>query len=417
MIFNVSIIPVSLMIVALLIFEIVFGFFMFQYVAFILAILLFLLIGQYTLERGFNKLFIHRVLEQKGVQEGQEIKIITIIENKKWLPISLVIIKQRMLSDLECSINEYAALAPSGGHRISKYSISWYERLKETYAVKTKKRGTYVAREVEVTIGDVFGFFSRAQKIDDLVEILVYPRVRKLNDFSFQNNSLQGEQTIRRWIHKDPLYIKGIREYNVEDRMKDIHWKSSLKMNKLMVKDYDYTSERAVVVIVNVYSGGTLWIKPDYKAIDLGTELAASLVKDSLDQGIPAGMWTNAQVTSYRERCSTEIPPSLNSFKTVLELGARLCYYHRTSLSKYLSDRAYALDKNTNYILITPFLDEESIKTIMKLKRYGYMVGLIDVSSEQNLPDIQGIEKVRCGERERGKADGLGETGADIIYH
>ena len=42
--------------------------------------------------------------------------------------------------------------------------------------------------------------------------------------------------TVYKMIHKDPLYIKGIREYNVEDRMKDIHWKSSLKMKKLMVK-------------------------------------------------------------------------------------------------------------------------------------------------------------------------------------
>ena len=34
--------------------------------------------------------------------------------------------------------------------------------------------------------------------------------------------------------------------------MKDIHWKSSLKMNKLMVKDYDFTSERELVIIVNI---------------------------------------------------------------------------------------------------------------------------------------------------------------------
>lgn len=386
------------------------GIFNIQYFIFMLAIFVLLFVGRYTLRKGFYNLTIKRVPREKGVPEGENFEITTVIENKKWLPISFLLVKEEIASEIEFPTNEYASINISKSLRVSRYSVSRYERLKRPYTVKTKKRGTYVIRYIDVTVGDVFGFFSDTQPREDIVELLVYPKLVSLRDFSFKNTSLQGEQLIKRWIHKDPLYIKGIREYNIEDRMKDIHWKSSLKMNKLMVKDYDYTSERSVVAIVNVDCGGAYWKKADYQGIDIGVELAVSIIKDSIDQGIPAGLWTNAQVASHKEHFKSEINPSLNTFRGALELGARICYFHRTSLYKYLREKSSGLSKNTSYILITPYLDEESAVLLQKLNRMGYMFHLIDISTEADIPAIKGIEKVKCSRLEGGKQDELDET-------
>lgn len=396
MIKKVMIIYFAVLASAAMFLEIISGVYITQYLVFMVVVGIISCLGKVIPEKSLKQLVIRREINKNGIFEGEELKITTVIENRKRLPIPLLIINEEIPLELEYAVNEYAALAPANEKRVNKYSVSGHERLRSKVVVQAQKRGTYIIRNMEVTIGDPFGLFANHQKIDDLIEILVFPKLMHINDFNFQNMSLQGEQVIKRWIHQDPLYIKGIREYNVEDRMKDIHWKSSLKMNKLMVKEYDHTSERSIVIIVNIYSGSNLWLKPDYSGIDNGLKLGISIIKSALDQGIPAGLWTNAQVTSYHEHYKAEIWPSLNSLKTVLELAARMCYYHRTSLHKYLGEKAYAFNKDTNYILVTTYIDEESINTLRKLKRLGYMISIIDSSTETDLPDIKGIEKIKC---------------------
>lgn len=127
--------------------------------------------------------------------------------------------------------------------------------------------------------------------------------------------NLIGDNVIKRWIHTDPLYIKGIRDYRSEDRFKDIHWKSSLKSDKLIVKEYDFTSDREIVVIVNVQCAENAWLSVDRNRIEAIIGLAASLCYKCLNMGSRTGMWTNAKLTSLCNNFKKEVYPSLNSLK------------------------------------------------------------------------------------------------------
>lgn len=366
---------------------------MIGYFAFITLLIFLLTLAEYTRQRGFDKLTIKRESDKLAVSEGEEFKITINIENNKWLPISFLLLKEKVPGNIEFTLEESLRRYIEFNYHVTRYNINWFEKIRRSYSYKAYKRGTYLLKEIEVSIGDVFGFFSRDVVIDDYLELLVYPKLVDLKKVEFNTTSLYGDNIIRRWIYKDPLYIKGIREYSVEDRMKDIHWKTSLKMNKLMVKDYDYTSEMELVIIVNVQCGDPYWQSIIPKDIERAISVGASFAKQALKEGIPVGMQTNSQLLSYGNPLSKGVAPSLNSFKNIMELCARIDYTPRLAFNEFLTQEGKYFNKNRTYLIITSHLNAEAVSLLGKLRRTGFLIKLLDVSSKHDLPNLHGIEK------------------------
>jgi uncharacterized protein (DUF58 family) len=373
---------------------------MLGYFAFITLLIILLALAEYTRQRGLEKLVISRESDKLAVSEGEEFKISINIENRKWLPISFLLLKEKVPGNIEFDVDESFNRYAEFNYHVTRLNISWYERIRRSYAYRAHKRGTYLLKEIEVSIGDIFGFFSRDTVVDDYMELLVYPRLVDLKKLQFSTTSLYGDNIIRRWIYKDPLYIKGIRKYNIEDRMKDIHWKSSLKMNRLMVKDYDYTSEMELVIIIDVQCGDPYWQSIISKDIERAISVGASFAKQALLEGIPVGMLTNSQLLSYGNSSNKGIAPSLSSLKDIMELCARIDYTPRLSFAEFLKQEGKHFNKNRTYLIIASYLNAESVALLGKLRRAGFLIKLLDVSSKQDLPNIDGIEKAVYKEAE-----------------
>ncbi len=366
---------------------------MLGYFAFIVLLILLLGFAEFTGRRGFDKLTIWRESDKQAVSEGEEFKISINIENNKWLPISFLLLKEKVPGNIEFSLDESFDRYVEFNYHVTRYNINWFERIRRGYVYKAHKRGTYLLKEIEVSIGDIFGFFSKDIMLEDYLELLVYPKLVDLRKIQFSTTSLYGDNIIRRWIYKDPLYIKGIREYSIEDRMKDIHWKSSLKMNKLMVKDYDYTSEMELIIIVDVQCGDPYWQSIIPKDIERAISVGASFAKQALQEGIPAGMITNAQVLCYGNSSIKGVAPSSSSLKDIMELCARMDYTPRLSFNEFLKQEGKYFNRNRTYLIITSYLNAEAVSLLAKLRRTGILIKLLDVSSKHNLPEVQGIEK------------------------
>lgn len=367
---------------------------MIGYFIFLFIIIFLIIFAEFTREKGFNNLTVKREVLKAEVVEGENFNITIVVENNKWLPISFLLLKEAIPGELRFLDLDSQFVKEDALYHVSRLNVLWYERLKRSYTLKANKRGAYLIKDIKVIIGDFFGFLTKDKDYEDYMELLVYPKLLDVDKVRFDTTNLYGDNVIKRWIHKDPLYIKGIREYTVEDRMKDIHWKSSLKMNKLMVKDYDYTSELEFNLILNVQCGDPYWYSIDEKAVERGVRLAASMALKTTREGIPTGMWTNAHVVAYNGEGKGEVTPSVNSFKGIMELCARIDYSPKFTFEQMLLDRAKHFNKNCTYIIITSFLNAESINVLKKLKRSGFMIKLIDISENSTVPAIDGIEKV-----------------------
>jgi len=357
-------------------------------------LIIILLVGEFTRKKGFINLNISRNIDKERVMPNEEFTLTTTIENNKRLPISFLMLSQKMPEAIEFVSESDEFKQDTELWHISKYTIGWYERKRRIYKLKCKKRGAYVIRDMTVTIGDLFGFSAETMAMEDFLEILVYPRLINMKNGQFANTNFQGDNYVKRWIHQDPLYIKGIREYNVEDRMKDIHWKSSLKMGRLMVKEYDFTSDRELTIIVNGQCGEPYWSSIQPVAIENAISVAASLASKAIKGGVPSGLWTNCQLVGIQSKISSEVNPDINALRKIMEISARMTYTITIKFCEYLRSKINQFNGNCTYVIITPYLDEESIGILSKLKRKGILIKVIDVSLKSTVTYISGIEKI-----------------------
>jgi uncharacterized protein (DUF58 family) len=351
-------------------------------------------ISNITKKIGFKKLKIEREVDNPRIFEGEVFSIKTTVENNKLLPISFLVINEVIPNGIKFNSEVVSYKYGSQLCHISRYKIGWYERRKRTYELVAQKRGAYILKNIQITVGDIFGLSAESIDTENYVEVLVYPRLRNISSYKFDTTSFQGDRTVKRWILKDTLYIKGIREYNVEDRMKDIHWKTSLKMDKLMVKDYDTTEDKELVMILNVQCGDPAWAHIIEEPIENGIRVAVSLANKAIKEGVATGLWTNARIVSMNGNLAGEVKPDLNSFKRIMELAARIDLGAKVEFNEYLKQRTNKFNKNATYVLITPFLNEKSIGTLNRLCKSGFKIKIIDVSINGDVPFISGIEKI-----------------------
>jgi uncharacterized protein (DUF58 family) len=366
---------------------------MIGYLIFIFVVVVLVITAELTRRKGFNDLTITRKVEKPAISPGENFYMTMVIENNKRLPISFLLVSEKIAGEIQCIEDDDGLSSVEFSYHTTRYSVGGFERIKRKYTLKPKKRGTYLLKDLNISIGDALGFYTSDAETKDYIELLVYPKPADLSKLGINTTSLYGERVIRRWIYNDPLYVRGIREYNIEDRMKDIHWKSSLKMNKLMVKDYDYTSDLEVVLILDVQCGEPFYGSINSSVIEIGASLCAALAQHCIREGTPVGMWTNSQVIYYSDDYKGEIQPSLNSLKVIMELCARIDYTPSKSFDEYILEKSKHFNKNTTYIILSSFLNENSVQMLSRLRRSGFLVKLIDISEKSTLPSISGIEK------------------------
>ena len=366
---------------------------MITYLGFVFVVLILILYSNYIRRKGFEELTIERTVSKDKLEVGEEFYLYTLVENRKKVPVPFLNIRQGFPTELTDNLGKH--------HNNMFFNIKGFERAKGKVKLKAGKRGVYLLKDLKISLGDMLGFNIETKEMEDFKEIVVYPKLKNFNSYEVINNNIQGDNLIKRWIFQDPLYIKSLREYNVEDRMKDIHWPSSLRQNKLMVKEYDFTSDKELIFIINAQGGVPFYSYVDMDTIELGISLCISMIKASIDIGVSTGLWTNAYIASFSGSFINKIEPKNNSFKDILELCGRMTLPPRNEFSVFIKENLQSFQSDKVYVIIASFLDEESISLLIKLKNSGINIKLMDISTGANLPDVVGIERIVV--REDGK--------------
>ena len=348
-------------------------------------------------KEGFNNLIVKRNIINTKISAGEEMTVEVVIENRKRMPITFLVIEEFLPKEFilhnEANITEEY----NGRRHKIRGSIYGYERRKKRYKAKIYKRGVYFINDMDLTIGDIFGIVTNEKSIKDRKEVVVYPEIRESDEFKFKDKNIMGENIVKRWIHTDPIFIKGIREYAPQDRMKDIHWNATMKQNRLMVKEYDYSSDKEMMIILSVQCHKECFSHIYSDCIDNGINVAVAVANQCIQEGIPVGMWTNACIRSMNFDVPNEIKPNSISIEPILELCARTDCITAISFEEQLLKRIHEFKENTVYVLIVPYLSNEAIGIIYTLSRRGITFKIIDVSREGDVPDVDGIEVQRIG--------------------
>ena len=113
------------------------------------------------------------------------------------------------------------------------------------------KRGWNHIPEISLVSKFPFGFFKKWIKVDlEHTRVLVYPKIHEI-DINLDNdsNNFTGSTILSNTGQSEEL--KSIREYYPGDAKKSIDWKSTAKVERIMVKDYSELDQRNTKIIFN----------------------------------------------------------------------------------------------------------------------------------------------------------------------
>jgi uncharacterized protein (DUF58 family) len=153
------------------------------------------------------------------------------------------------------------------------------QELRGGYRLPSLDRGLYTLGPLVIVESDPLGLFRRTQMGASRRVLIVHPRVRYLVPLP----ELAGE----RWTGTSPVTgpsgseFYALREYQIGDDVRRIHWPSTARMDRVMVRQEEVPQGGLVTVAVDLRAEAHTQI-----SLELACEAAASVIAMALDQQV-----------------------------------------------------------------------------------------------------------------------------------
>ena len=113
------------------------------------------------------------------------------------------------------------------------------------------RRGSFQLGPTSITTGDPFGLFTASKQIAPKETLIVFPMIHEIHSFPSPRGMLTGGQVIRQRSPDITPHASGVREYVHGDAMKRIHWPTSVRRNRLMVKEFEQDPQAEVWIYLD----------------------------------------------------------------------------------------------------------------------------------------------------------------------
>jgi len=175
----------------------------------------------------------------------------------------------------------------------------------EHLTIAAPRRGIIRVGPMRVTRGDPIGILRREFSWPQVEEIRVHPVTSRLPPVSAGLvKDVEGQPT-RHLVDSD-LAFHAIREYIPGDSRRHVHWKSTAKTGRLMVRQFEETRRARIAVVLDVQSDEYA----DADEFELGVSAAASLALQAVRDGQEVLMVTSGRTEIRRgsEIAITSLP-------------------------------------------------------------------------------------------------------------
>jgi uncharacterized protein (DUF58 family) len=337
-----------------------------------LAALQGLVVGKFAL----RKLSYERRFSCASASQGEEVRMIEVIRNRKFLPVPWVKAESRISPNLQFQSDAGVQISGERYHK-SVFYLKPFHQITRTHRVRLLKRGYYRAGSVSVQAGDLFSLNTPRMQVDTGAAIEVYPRLLSPAEIPLPSTRWQGDLLVKRWILPDPIWIGGIRPYTAGDERKDIHWRATARTGQLQVKVHEKTADPKMLVIINAQMSENQWgdlMDYEQQVVEFMISLTAGLCLNALRNNVEAGFAINVPVDEKDE--PTLLPPAKSSTREseLLSAMAHLTLKRTRTILKVLDDLCGCTGMD---MLLLSVYDSELIqKRIGALRRSGNTVTL-----------------------------------------
>ena len=123
------------------------------------------------------------------------------------------------------------------------------ESLRQRVPVTFPQRGVYRQDAFRIVTRFPFGFLQKARRLQIKKEVLVYPSVETVADFSDIFAGIEGALESMSKGRGQDLYA--LREYLPTDSARHVHWKASARLGALMVREFTLEEDFRVLLVLD----------------------------------------------------------------------------------------------------------------------------------------------------------------------
>jgi uncharacterized protein (DUF58 family) len=210
-----------------------------------------------------------------------------------------------------------------------------------------ERRGFYSFGPLTAVAQDPFGVFHLKRTFGSPRQLIVYPAIVPVPPFLLPLTHLAGESRTHRRVFHTTTSASSLREYLPGDAYKRIHWPSTARFQKVMVKEFDLEPSSDYWVVLDleqrVQAGSG-----DESTEEYGVAIAASLAKRYLELNVKVGLLSNS------------IPPVVLPAQTgdrhlshLMEALAAVKAQGSTPLVDFLAAHEGKLKQNATLLVIT----------------------------------------------------------------
>jgi len=272
-----------------------------------------------------------------------------------------------------------------------------------TYRARTRlvQRGVFSLGPTDIVSGDLFGLFPVSRTVPSEGALLVYPMMVDVAAFPSPPGLLPGGEALQLRTHQVTPNASGVREYVPGDPLNRIHWLSSARRGRLIVKEFELDPMAEVWIFLDAEAkvqAEEPYSPPDqaveaiwspWKEVTLppsteeyGVSIVASLAQHFLRRDRAVGL-----ISSYQpsQRTPDVLPPDRGGRQLgkILETLAPLHANGALSISVLMTGHAQHMPRGSTVIIVTPSTDDEVALAVDMLSQRGLrpVVVLVDAAS------------------------------------
>ena len=278
-------------------------------------------------------------------------------------------------------------------HRASRVLNALGAHARWGWTVRTlcRRRGRFRLGPITLATGDPFGLFVFHRRLrDTLGAVTVYPATVDLLTFAFLQGQMPGGEALQRRTHHITTNVAGTREYAPGDSFNRIHWRSTARMERLIVNEFELDPTADVWVYLDLERDVqasqwfedawherdllSLWLRDEQVRLPPSTEeyivtIAASIAKYFLRQQRAVGF------AAYgHEREIVQPDRGERQLNRLLEVLAVLRAEGHMRFADVLALEGARLGRNNTLVAITPSAELEHVKVLREMKRRGMRV-------------------------------------------
>jgi len=290
------------------------------------------------------------------------------------------------LPKLWLEVRDYSTLP---GHDSSRVLNSLGGKRRRRWVVRTycQQRGRFRLGPMILTSGDPLGLFRVQRRLPTTSTLIVYPATVDIPIFAPSGGYLPGGEAMRRRTHYITTNVAGVRDYAPGDSFSRIHWLTTARTGRLMVKEFELDPTADVWLFLDMDSSvhvaapwvpemerrgpAVLWRERDKLELipsteEYGVTVAASLAKHFLTRGRAVGLIAHGQRREVIQADRGE-----RQLNKILETLAVIEARGQIPIAHVLATEGRHLSRNTTLIVITPSTAMDWVASLRELRRRG----------------------------------------------